>query len=140
MGKILAVAALAWLLLLPPLFTAGACTREFEVEARRAEADRDRFRTLETARAYWSERGAPYSVIAYDQCRKSRPRWLEKCGDGPLLVARVPVKNPICRIYRDDEIRVQLQYDDRGRLGRVQADMNPHRSLPLPGYTIHWGR
>jgi len=89
------VVGLVWLLLLPPLFTGGDCTREFEAEASR---------------------------------------------DGPLLVARVPVANAVCRLYRDDEIRVQLQYDDRGRLGRAQADMNPYRSLPIQGHTIHWGR
>ena len=142
MAKIVAVVALAWLLLLPPLFTAGDCTREFEAEARRVETDRETLRTLEAARAYWNGRGIPHSVLAYEQCRKSRPRWLENCGDGPLLLARVPVKDLVCRVYRDGEIRVQLQYDDRGRLGRVQADMNPYRSLPIPGagYTLHWGR
>ena len=52
------------------------------------------------------------------------------------------MKNTICRVYRDDEIRVQLQYDDRGRLDCVQTDMSPFHSLPVPflDYTIHWAR
>ena len=82
MHKILVFVAVAWRLLLPPLFTGGDCTREFEAEARRAESDRDKFRTLEAARAYWTERGMPYSVLAYDQCRKSRPRCWRSAATG----------------------------------------------------------
>ncbi len=142
MLRILAVVTVIWLALLPPLFTAGACTREFDAEAQRLEAERANYTTLDAARGYWSGRNVSYSVLSYEQCRKSRPRWLEVCGKGPLLHARVPVRNAVCSLYRDDEIRVQLQYDDRGRLERVQTDMNPFRSLPIPflDYTIHWGR
>jgi hypothetical protein len=130
------------LLLLPPLFTGGDCTREFDQETRRVGADQPAYRTPEMARAYWNGRDVSYSVIAPDQCRKSRPRYVDACGRGPLVVGRIPVKNTICSVYRDDEIRVQLQYDDRGRLERVQSDMKPFKSLPLPfvDHTIHWGR
>ena len=142
MLRILAVVALIWLALLPPLFTDSACTREFDAETRRVEADRASYKTLDAARAYWSGRDVPYSVLSYEQCRKSRPRWLEVCGKGPLLHAKVPVRNAICSVYRDDEIRVQLQYDDRGSLERIQTDMNPYRSLPIPftDARLHWAR
>ena len=140
--RFLAVVGVVWLVLLPPLFTGGDCTREFDDETRRVQADQGAYRTPELARAYWNSRNAPYSVLAPEQCRKSRPRYVEACGRGPLVVGRVPVKNTICSLYRDDEIRFQLQYDDRGRLERVQADMKPYKSLPLPlvEHTIHWAR
>jgi len=52
------------------------------------------------------------------------------------------VQNRICRFYRDDGIRVQLQYDDRSRLARMITEMNPFLSLPLSwlGVTLHWAR
>lgn len=58
------------------------------------------------------------------------------------MIARVPVKDRICSIYRDDEIRVQLHYDEHDRLSRLEADMSPFKSLPIPfmNTTIHWAR
>ena len=61
---------LAWAVILPPVFTGGACTGEFDAESR--------------------------------------------------------------RIYRDDSILVQLQYDRRERLARTQVDMASFKSLPIP--------
>jgi hypothetical protein len=37
-----ALIALVWLALMPPLFTAGACTREFDATTRRVEDERKR--------------------------------------------------------------------------------------------------
>jgi hypothetical protein len=140
--RILAVVALAWIVLLPPLFTDGACTREFDAEAARLQSDLASYRTPEMARAYWNSRDTPYGYLAPDQCRKSRPRYVDRCAGGPIVIGHVPVKSTVCRLYRDDEVRVQLHYDDRGRLDRVQTDMSPFRSLPVPflDYTIHWAR
>jgi hypothetical protein len=140
--RVLAVVALAWLILLPPLFTDGACTREFDAETARMQSEQPQYRTPEMARAYWTGREASYQFLTYDQCRKSRPRYVETCGKGPMVIGHVPVRNMICRFYRDDEIRVQLQYDDRGRLDRVQADMSPFKSFPVPftDHQIHWAR
>ena len=61
---------------------------------------------------------------------------------GPLVVAKIPVKDAICRIYRDDEITGWLQYDGRDRLVRQQLDMNAYKSLPIPftATAIHWAR
>jgi hypothetical protein len=141
MLRIVAAVAIVWLALMPPLFTGGACTAEFERETRRLESDRKSLSSPALAAAYWSARRVPFAVIPPDQCRKAKPRFLQRCGSGALVYAQVPVENGICRLYRDDEIRVQLQFDERDRLARQQLDMNLYRSLPLPfGVTLHWGR
>lgn len=141
-ARILIAVGIAWALLAPPLFTAGACTKEFDEEAARLERERPAMRTSADARAYFAQRAVPAQAIAPDQCRARKPRFLSRCENGPLVVARVPVSNLICRVYRDDEIQVRLQYDDRDRLARVALDMAPYKSLPLPGTdaSIHWAR
>lgn len=141
-ARILIAVALVWLVLAPPLFTGGACTREFDEEAARIERERPSMRTSGAARAYFAQRSVPAQAIAPDQCRARKPRFLSRCEDGTLVVAKVPVSNAICRIYRDDEILVRLQYDDRDRLARVVLDMAPYKSLPVPGTdaSIHWAR
>jgi hypothetical protein len=142
MARILAVVALVWLVLLPPLFTGGACTAEFDHEASRLAADQKSLATPPLAQAYWSSRQIPISVVSAEQCRRGKPRFVEVCGSGVLVHAVVPVQNRICRFYRDDGIRVQLQYDDRNRLARMITEMNPFTSLPLSwlGVTLHWAR
>jgi hypothetical protein len=54
----------------------------------------------------------------------------------------VPVRNEICRVYRDDSVLVQLRYDARNRLARTQVDMAPFKSLPIPFMhaAIDWAR
>jgi hypothetical protein len=115
--------ALVWLGLAPPLFTDGACTAEFEFHSARIAADRAALLTL-------------------DDCRRAKPRFLDHCGPGPLVYARVPVNNWVCRLYRDDEARLQLHYDDLGRLLRVQTDMNPFKFVRVPyvNTTVYWAR
>ncbi len=142
MVKILAVVALVWVALLPPLFTDGACTAEFDHEASRLAVSQKSLASPILAQAYFSSRQVPISMISAEQCRRAKPRFVELCGSGALVYAVVPVQNRICRFYRDDGIRVQLQYDDRNRLARMITDMNPFTSLPLPwlGVTLHWGR
>jgi hypothetical protein len=138
--RVVAVVVLVWILLLPPLFTDGACTAEFERETARIEADRKAISTPERAAAYFRDRGIPYSVYSLSQCRRAKPRSVMNCGDGPLVFAKAPVKNLVCSVYRDDDVRIHLHYDDRDRLARVAIDMNPYKSLPLPGFVIHWAR
>ena len=142
MVRILAVVALVGVALLPPLFTNGACTAEFDHEASQLGANQKSLASPTLAQAYWSSRQIPISVVSSEQCRHARPRFVEVCGTGVLVYAVVPVQNRVCRFYRDDGIRVQLQYDDRDRLTRMVTDMNPFRSLPLSwlGVTLHWGR
>lgn len=142
MVRLLVVLAVVWLALMPPLFTGGACSREFEDEAARLERDRPQLTTPARAASYWGARGVAIEVMSVDQCRHAKPRDLANCGDGPILTARVPVKNTICRIYRDDDIRVRLHFDDHDRLWRIATDMSPYRSLPIPftGAMLHWAR
>lgn len=140
--KILIVVVVAWVALAPPLFTDGACTAEFDHASTQLDRDQKSLGSSKIADDYFRERSVPHQVISADQCRKAKPRFLSRCGDGPLLVARVPVKNSICRIYRDDEISVRLQYDERDRLQRMVLDMSPYKSLPIPftDAAIHWAR
>ncbi|MGZ5104689.1 MAG: hypothetical protein ACXWHA_13155 [Usitatibacter sp.] len=141
MAKVFVVVALVWLALIPPFFTGGACTAEFDAEASRIEKDGGRLRTVASAVEYLRGRGVAHAVVPVDECRRAKPRWLQSCGGGPIIHAKVPVNNPICRVYRDDEIRVRLFYDERDRLSRTQVDMDPFKSLPLVGgITLHWGR
>lgn len=140
-AKIAALVALGWLALMPPLFTGGACTREFDAEAARIEADGAKLKTPAAAAEYLRSRALSYVVASVEDCRRAKPRWLQSCGGGPIIHATVPVKNPVCRVYRDGEIRVRLFYDERDRLSRTQVDMDPYKSLPLAGgVTLHWAR
>jgi hypothetical protein len=141
-AKLLIAVGVVWAALMPPLFTGGSCTAEFERESATLEHDRASLRSSTQAEAYWRQRSVPYAVLSVDQCRSRKPRNLERCGEGPLVMARVPVKDAICRIYRDDEMTVWLYYDARDRLARQRLDMNPYKSLPIPftNSAIHWAR
>jgi hypothetical protein len=142
MWRVYAIIGLVWLALLPPFFTNGTCTSEFEAEAARLQADAARLRTAAMAEQYWASRAVPIATLSVEQCRQAKPRFLPRCGSGPLVYVRVPVKNQICRLYRDSEVKIQLQYDELGRLSRMAIDMSPFKSLPLPctGVTLHWAR
>jgi hypothetical protein len=139
--RLLALVALIWLVLLPPLFTGGECTREFDAEQARIDRERGGIRGTDQAVAYWNGRGIVPRVMSVDQCRRAKPRDLQSCGAGPMVQAEVPVKNMICKVYRDDEIRVRFFFDEHGRMSQISVDMKPFYSLPIPGAaTIHWGK
>lgn len=139
--KLLLGVAVAWAALMPPLFTHGACTAEYDAENKRLEEARDAIKTPAAADAWYSTRGVPHAMLSVDECRHRKPRNLSRCGSGPLVVANVPVSNLICRIYRDDRVAVMLQYDETDRLARVESEMSPFKSLPLPwGGAIDWAR
>ena len=142
MAKFLVVVLIVWALLAPPLFTGGDCTRQFEAEAQRIEDDKASLTSLPQARKYWTERRVEHRYLTLDQCRRARMRFIDQCGPGPMLLATVPVDNLICRVYRDESVTVQLHYTDKERLARVQVDMAPYKSLPVPftRTVIHWGR
>lgn len=142
MWKFYALLVVGWLSLIPPLFTDGDCTAELKAESDRINADAETLTFPDRAVEYWRKRSVPLIRISRDQCLRVKPRFLSDCGAGPLVYAKVPVRNKVCRLYRDDEIKVQLQFDNRDYLTRVAIDMNPYRSLPIPftGKTIHWGR
>ena len=139
--KLLLGVAVAWAALMPPLFTHGACTAEYEAENKRLELERDAIKTPTGADAWYSARGVAHTTLSVDECRHRKPRNLSRCGSGPLVAANVPVSNLVCRIYRDDRVAVMLQYDERDRLARVESEMSPFKSLPLPwGGAIDWAR
>jgi hypothetical protein len=142
MWKLFVALAAVWLGLMPPLFTAGACTAQFDEESARVQHEARSWRNSAQALAYWQARGVPVRSWSLDQCRAAKPRFLAHCGAGPLVYARVPVTNPICKWYRDDEIKVQLQFDERERLLRIATDMSPFKSLPIPltKTSIDWAR
>jgi hypothetical protein len=139
--KLLLLVAAVWLLLMPPLFTGGECTREFDAEQARVERERAALRGVRQAVAYWNGRGVAPRVMTVDQCRRAKPRDLHSCGSGPIVQASVRVGNLVCRIYRDDEIRVRFFYDEHDRMSQLSVDMKPFYSLPLPGGTkIDWAK
>lgn len=142
MWKFFVAVAAIWLALLPPFFTDGACTAELEAASAAVDANADSWTSAQLAAAYWQKQAVPVSVISVERCQKVKPRFLSACGDGPLVVASIPVSNRICRIYRDDEISVRLQFDELERLRRITTEMSPYKSLPIPFTTItlHWAR
>jgi hypothetical protein len=138
----LAILALTWLALLPPFFTAGACDAEFNQEVAEVASSHSAFESPEHARSYWQAKAVPVSVVSADQCGHVMLKFLDNCAQGPLIYAAVPVKNGVCRFYRDDSITVQLGYDKLGNLVRVETDMKPSKSLKLPfmAEAIYWAK
>ena len=142
MRYFLAILILAWLAVMPPFFTHGECDAEFDREATDLASNHQAFSSPELARAYWQSKSVPATVYSPDQCRHRILKFVDGCGAGPLVYAAVPVKNPVCRFYRDDSITVQLDYDHEGQLSRVETDMKPFKALPLPfiGKTLYWAK
>jgi hypothetical protein len=141
MKKLYAVIALIWLALLPPLFTHGACTAEFDRAYTQVISNQNFFSTPEIALLRLRSEQWQASLLTPDACRHGRPRWVERCGYGPLVIAKRPVVNRICSLYRDDSIRAQLEFDEGNHLGRILIEMEPFKTLPLPfGWTLHWAR
>jgi hypothetical protein len=118
--------------LLPPLFTHGACTAEFNALSDRLEAARPELLTLPKAEQYLAAHGMSYQPLSAQQCEAMRPREVESCPSGVLLLGAVPVNNRVCRYYRDESVRFQLAFNVRNQLIRIQTDMHPYRMLKFP--------
>jgi len=118
--------------LLPPLFTHGACTAEFNAVSDLLEAARPQILTLSSARAFLAAHGMRYETLSARQCEALRPREVELCPSGELLLGAVPVTNRVCRYYRDDSVRFQLAFNLNGQLIHIQTDMHPYRMLRFP--------
>ena len=125
-----AVAALAWL---PPLFTRGACTAEFDAVSDLLEQARPQMLTLPAARSYLDARGMTYRAMTGSQCESAPPPDVVRCPEGTLLLGAVPVKNGICHYYRDASVRFQLSFNHFAQLVRIQTDMNPYQKFRVPG-------
>jgi hypothetical protein len=134
--------ALVWLVLMPPFFTDGACTAEFDNVAREIQASKPVLASFASAQEYWNSAHVSVQTISAAQCRASRPRFVDYCGPGELIYVAIPIQNRVCRFYRDSDVRVQLQYDDRGRLRQLQADMKPFKFFTAPwlGTKLYWGK
>ena len=142
MIRLFLIIAAIWLAVLPPFFTDGACTAEFNQAALQIDENRPALASLASAEAYFTSLHVPFQVISAERCRVSKPRDLGRCGPGDLLRAAIPVKNWVCRLYRDSTVRVQLQYDEHGRLRQLQTRMDPFKyfSVPGTGKQFYWGR
>jgi hypothetical protein len=140
--RFILVVVLVWLVLLPPFFTDGACTAEFDRVSSLIANNKQLLASPELAEAFWRARNVPLQEISSAQCRRSRPRFIDDCGPGELLYVSVPIENQVCRFYRDSAVRVQLQYDDANRLRQLQADMKPFKYLALPwfGIKLYWAK
>ena len=141
-GVIVAI-ALGGAALMPPFFTAGACDAEFDRVASQVTDHQGLLATPELAAAYfWRTFNLPVHILSAQECRRSKPRFVNSCGAGDLLYVTVPVQNTVCRIYRDSAVSIQLQYAEDGRLRDLQSKMKSSKSLHLPGLGIdwHWGR
>jgi hypothetical protein len=134
--------ALIWLVLMPPFFTNGACSAEFDAAARRLQENKSSLATEDSAQVYWSSAQIPIHLVSAAQCRVSRPRFVDNCGPGDLMLIEIPVQNKVCHFYRDSDIRILLYYDGYKQLRQFQADMKPFKLLSLPwlGLKLYWGR
>lgn len=142
MIRVILAIALLWLVLMPPFFTDGACTAEFDKVARQIQENRPSLASSASAQAYWNSVHVPIQVISADRCRLSKPRFVYDCGSGDLLYVAVPIQNKVCHFYRDSDVRIQLHYDEHGRLRQLQADMKPFKffSFPWLALKLYWGR
>jgi len=131
-----------WVALTPPLFTHGACTAEFDAFAGEIERDRPSIVTLDAAESYLASRKIPYQLVTAERCERSPPREVVGCTGGPIVLAAMPIRNRVCRIYRDDRILLQLGFNRALLLVRIETDMKPYHLLKSEtlGFEIDWGK
>ncbi len=132
----------AWIALLPPLFTHGACTAEFDAATTELARARPELGTLASAEAYLRSHDIPHQILTAQRCESSPPRDVESCPGGPTLLAAIAVKDRVCSFYRDDRVRVQLGFDSHLQLVRLQTDMKPYKVLKSETlrFELDWGK
>jgi hypothetical protein len=133
--------ALAIAALLPPFFTHGRCTAEYDADTALIEGNRAGLQTLAQAESYLGTHAIRYTTISAEDCADGPPDGVSACSDGPLLIAWLPVRDRICSWYRDDKVTVQLAYDHRLALVRMQTDMSPYKKVQsrVLGLEFDWG-
>jgi len=138
----IALTLLAIAALIPPFFTNGACTAEFELRSAEAEALKSYLATVPQARAYLSGHVMPFVEVSAEQCETALPPGIEACSDGPIILTSMPVEDRVCRFYRDDKVRVQLLFGRTLQLRRIQTDMKPYKifSAPVLHQVWYWAR
>lgn len=139
---LVAVALLAVAALIPPFFTDGACTAEFDLRSAQAEALKSELETVAKARAYLSRHRMAFVEVSAEQCETAMPPGIEACADGPIILTSLPVEDRVCRLYRDDKVRVQLRFGRTQQLRRIQTDMKPYKifSAPVLHQVWYWAR
>ncbi len=130
---------LVWMLILigiaaffPPFFTHGACSAEFDAVGNLLERARPQLLTQAQAQEFLEAHAMAYVALTAGSCESRHPPDVLECPSGVLLFGVVPVKDPICRFYRDTNVRFQLGYNNHSQLIRIQTDMNPYRILRVP--------
>ena len=133
--------AVAIALLLPPFFTRGACTAEFEAATAVAQRMRPEVGTVALLGSYLNAHAMSYRVVPPERCESWSRNDDVGCSGGPVFLIFIPVQNKVCRYYRDDSIRIQLGFNSSKQLTRIQTDMKPFKYLKLPlGHEIAWAK
>jgi hypothetical protein len=132
----------SWVALMPPLFTHGACTAEFDTFGGQIEGDRMSLATLGAAETYLATRKIPYELVTAERCEHAPPREVDGCTGGPIVLAAMPIRNKICRFYRDDRILLQLGFNEALQLVRIQTDIKPFHMLKSEtlGFEVDWAK
>jgi hypothetical protein len=136
---VLAVLGAGWV---PPLFTGGACSAEFDALSAQLQGARSEILTLDAAQRYLAAHALRYRLVTAEQCESAPLADVELCPGGALLLGAVPVSNRVCRYYRDSSVRFYLGFNRFSQLVHIQTDMNPYRILKVPGLDteIYLGR
>jgi hypothetical protein len=126
----------------PPLFTHGACNAEFDATTAAFQGQRSKMSTVRDAQAYLADQGISYRAISAELCKHWPVRDAMTCPGGPVLLAALPVKNRVCRYYRDSSIRAQLGFNEYLQLVRIQTDIKPYKFVRLPWIDreVDWGK
>lgn len=142
MWKFYLAVALVWLALMPPFFTNGACNAEFEAFSQKFRAEDPAFRKVKSAIDRLTAEGISHQVVTAEACRQVKPRFLDACPSGALIRAEVPVKNWVCSVYRDGNIRLTLVFNEKGWLEQFGGEMKPAKFflIPVLEYRLYWGR
>src|ERR1700719_4655015 len=113
------------LALLPPFFTHGNCTAEFDSVTDTFQKPRPEFPTLDSVHAYLTAQALLYRQLSAEQCLRWPAREVVACHGGPVVPVYVPVRDRICHYYRDRHIRLQLGFNSQQQLTLILTDMNP---------------
>ncbi len=129
--------------LVPPFLTGGSCTAEFNGVTDFYQGVRGELATLAQAQDYLRAAALPYRVVSPERCDSFPTRdEVIVCPGGPVLVIALPVKDWVCRYYRDPTIRLQLGFNARRQLVHLQTDMHPYGIVRLKPsrFELYWAR
>ena len=130
------------LALLPPFFTQGDCTAEFDSVTDTFQRLRPEFAILDSAHSYLTAQALTYRQLSAEQCLRWPAREVVACHGGPVVLVYVPVRDRICHYYRDRHIRLQLGFNSKQQLALIQTDLNPYQIMKLPvlDFELDWAK